>query len=154
SVAERRRAEEALWEGEAQLRRANEKLESVVQTRTSMLRRLSARLMHSQDDVSRRIARNLHDSLGQYLASIKMNLESLRRSDAPNRDEVLSAALASVERSIAEIRTLSCLLHPPLLDEVGFDSAASWFADEFAKRSGIEVKMDLPDGMNRLPEST
>ena len=108
--------------------------------------------MRSQDEEHRRIARNLHDSLGQYLTSIKLNLESLRRSDAPDKDEVLSSALESVERSIVETRTLSCLLHPPLLDEVGFASAASWFADEFAKRSGIEVKLDLPDGMKRLPE--
>ncbi len=133
---------------------ANERLESEVQRRTAALQRLSAKLMRSQDDEHRRIARNLHDSLGQYLTSIKLNLESLRRSDAPNKDEVLSSALESVERSIVETRTLSCLLHPPLLDEVGFASAASWFADEFAKRSGIEVKLDLPDGMKRLPQST
>jgi two-component system NarL family sensor kinase len=57
-----------------------------------------------------------------------------------------------VERSIAETRTLSCLLHPPLLDEVGFASAARWYTDEFAKRSGIKVKLDLPEGLDRLPE--
>jgi signal transduction histidine kinase len=152
SNAERVRAEEALRENEAQLRLANEKLESVVQKRTASLRHLSAKLMRSQDDEHRRIARNLHDSLGQYLTSIKLNLESLRHSDAPNKDEVLSAALDSVERSIAETRTLSCLLHPPLLDEVGFASAARWYTDEFAKRSGIKVRVDLPDGIERLPE--
>jgi signal transduction histidine kinase len=79
-------------------------------------------------------------------------LELLRDSDAPSKDEVLSAALESVERSIAETRTLSCLLHPPLLDEVGFASAIRWYTDEFAKRSGIKVKLDLPDGVDRLPE--
>ena len=100
--------------------------------------------MRSQDEERRRIARDLHDSLGQHLTSVKLNLESLRRSDAPNKDEVLSSALESVERSIAETRTLSCLLHPPLLDEVGFASAARWYTDEFAKRSGIKVKLDLP----------
>jgi signal transduction histidine kinase len=152
SVAERRRAEEALRENEAQLRLANEKLESVVQKRTASLRHLSAKLMRSQDDEHRRIARNLHDSLGQYLTSIKLNLESLRRSDAPDQDEVLSSALDSVERSIAETRTLSCLLHPPMLDEVGFASAARWYTDEFAKRSGIKVKLDLPEGLERLPD--
>jgi signal transduction histidine kinase len=151
-VAERRRAEEALRENEVQLRLANEKLEIVVQKRTASLRHLSAKLMRSQDDEHRRIARNLHDSLGQYLTSIKLDLESLRRSDAPNKDEVLSAALDSVERSITETRTLSCLLHPPLLDEVGFASAARWYTDEFAKRSGIKVKLDLPEGLERLPD--
>ena len=153
-VAERGLAEEALRENEAQLRLANEKLETVVQKRTASLRHLSAKLMRLQDEEHRRIARNLHDSLGQYLASIKMNLELLSRPDAPNKDEVLSAALESVERSIAETRTLSCLLHPPLLDEVGFASAARWYTDEFAKRSGIKVKLDLPDGLDRLPELT
>jgi two-component system, NarL family, sensor kinase len=110
--------------------------------------------MRSQDEEHRRIARNLHDSLGQYLASIKMNLELLSHSDPRNKDELMTSALESVERSIAETRTLSCLLHPPLLDEVGFASAAHWFIDEFAKRSGIKVKLDLPEGVNhRLPES-
>src|SRR5882762_10275186 len=154
SVTERIRAEKALRENEVQLRLANEKLESVVQKRTAALRHLSAKLMRLQDEEHRRIARNLHDSLGQYLTSIKLDLESLIRSDAPNQSEVLSAALESVERSIAETRTLSCLLHPPLLDEVGFGSAARWFTDEFAKRSRIEVKVDLPDGIDRLPELT
>jgi signal transduction histidine kinase len=152
SVTERVRAEEALRENEVQLRLANEKLESVVQKRTASLRYLSAKLMRLQDEEHRRIARNLHDSLGQYLTSIKMNLESLSRADAANKEEVLSAALESVERSIAETRTLSCLLHPPLLDEVGFASAARWYTDEFAKRSGIKVKLDLPEGVDRLPE--
>jgi two-component system NarL family sensor kinase len=108
--------------------------------------------MRLQDKERRRIARNLHDSLGQYLTSIKMNRESLRCSDAQNKDEVLSSALESVKRSIVETRTLSCLLHPALIDEVGFASAARWFTDQFAKRSGIKVKLDLPDGMDRLPE--
>ena len=159
-VTERKKAEETLRQNianreraENALRQANEELESIVQKRTASLRRLSTQLMRSQDEAHRRIARNLHDSLGQYLASIKMNLESLRGSDAPNKDEVLSATLESVERSISETRTLSCLLHPPLLDEVGFSSAARWYTDEFAKRSGIKVELELPDeGIERLPE--
>jgi PAS domain S-box-containing protein len=158
-ITERKRAEEALRQSvteriraEEGLRLANEKLESMVQKRTAALRHLSAKLMRSQDEEHRRIARNLHDSLGQELTSIKMNLESLNRSDVPNRDEVLASALESVERSLVETRTLSCLLHPPLLDEVGFASAARWYTDEFAKRSGIKVKLDLPEGLERLPE--
>jgi signal transduction histidine kinase len=125
-VTDRRKAEDALLKSVADrlqadkaLRLANEELESILHKRTASLRHLSAKLMRSQDDERRRIARNLHDSLGQYLTSIKMNLESLRGSDAPNKDEVLSATLESIERSISETRTLSFLLHPPLLDEVG-----------------------------------
>ena len=159
-VTERKKAEEALRQSvadrlqtERALRLANEELESLVQKRTASLRHLSVKLMRSQDEEHRRIARNLHDSLGQYLTSIKMNLESLRGSDAPNKDDVLSATLESVERSISETRTLSCLLHPPLLDEVGFSSAARWCIDEFAKRSGIKVlELELPEGVDRLPE--
>jgi signal transduction histidine kinase len=131
---------------------ANEHLESEVQRRTSALQHLSIKLMRLQDEERRKIARNLHDSLGQYLTSIKMNLESLRSSDPPNKDEVLAAALEWLEKSIVETRTLSCLLHPPLLDEVGFASAARWFTDQFAKRSGITVNLDLPDKMDRLSE--
>ncbi|HEX4920329.1 MAG TPA: ATP-binding protein, partial [Candidatus Bathyarchaeia archaeon] len=157
-VTERKKAEETLrqsiadrLETEKALRQANEKLESIVQKRTASLRHLSAKLMRSQDEEHRRIARNLHDSLGQYLTSVKMNLESLS-SDAPNKD-VLSTALKSVEQCLSETRTLSCLLHPPLLDEVGFSSAARCYTDEFAKRSGIKVELELPDeGIDRLPE--
>jgi signal transduction histidine kinase len=152
NVADRLQAEQDLRENEIRLRLANEELESVVQKRTASLRHLSAKLMRSQDEERRRIARDLHDSLGQYLTSIKMNLELLRGSDAPNKDEVLSATLESVERSISETRTLSCLLHPPLLDEVGFTSAARWYTDEFAKRSGIDVELEFPEGVDRLPE--
>lgn len=152
SIADRLEAEKSSRENENRLQLANEELEVVVQKRTASLRHLSAKLMRSQDEERRRIARNLHDSLGQYLTSIKMYLDSLNRTDTPNKDEALSAALESVERSITETRTLSCLLHPPLLDEIGFTSAARWYTDEFAKRSGIKVKLELPEGVDRLPE--
>jgi signal transduction histidine kinase len=151
-VTERKRVEEIRRQAEDALRQANEKLESMVQKRTASLRHLSAKLMRSQDEEHRRIARNLHDSLGQYLTSIKMNLESLS-SDALADKDVLSSTLKSVEQCISETRTLSCLLHPPLLDEVGFSSAARWYTEEFAKRSGIKVELELPDeGIERLPE--
>lgn len=149
----RRRIEEDLRDSEAQLRLANDELESVVQERTSTLRQLSAKLMRVQDEEGRRIARNLHDSLGQYLVSLKMNLDRLSRSATTKQAAQFATALESVERCIVETRTLSFLLHPPLLDEIGFASAARWFTAEFAKRSGIDVKLDLPRGIDRLPES-
>ena len=152
SVADRLQAEKALRENEVRLRQANEELESVVQRRTAKLRHLSAQLMRSQDEERRRIARNLHDSLGQLLTSIKISLEVLSGSDPAHKD-VLSATLKWVEQCLTETRTLTCLLHPPLLDEVGFSSAARWYTDEFAKRSGIKVELELPDeGIARLPE--
>ena len=151
-VTQHRRIEEAVLDREARLQQANEKLESAVEMRTATLRHLSARLMRVQDQERRRLARNLHDSLGQCLASVKMNLDMLSSSATTEQAKLLSTALKSVERSIVETRTLSFLLHPPLLDEVGFVSAARWYTDEFAKRSGIQVQLDLPDGIERLPE--
>ena len=152
SVADRLQAEKALRENEVRLRQANEELESVVQRRTAKLRHLSAQLMRSQDEERRRIARNLHDSLGQLLTSVKINLEVLSGSYSAHK-ELLPATLKSVEQCLTETRTLTCLLHPPLLDEVGFSSAARWYMDEFAKRSGIKVQLELPDeGIERLPE--
>jgi signal transduction histidine kinase len=91
--------------------------------------------MRVQDEENRRFARNLHDSLGQYLTSAKMTLEMLTSSATREQEKLLSAASESVERSITETRTLSFLLHPPPLDEVGFASAARWYTEEFAKRS-------------------
>ncbi|MGA8442787.1 MAG: histidine kinase [Candidatus Sulfotelmatobacter sp.] len=156
-ITERKKAEETLrqsiadrLEAEKALRQANAELESVVQKRTASLRHLSAKLMRSQDEERRRIARNLHDSLGQYLTSIKLNLDSL--SSEADKD-LLAATLKSVEQCLSETRTLSSLLHPPLLDEVGFSSAARWYTEEFAKRSGIKAELELPDeGIERLPE--
>lgn len=151
-VTERRRMEEALHDHDARLRLVNEELESLVQKRTASLRHLSAKLMRVQDEENRRLARNLHDSLGQHLVNVKMNLELLAGSATAEQQKRLAAALESTERSIVETRTLSFLLHPPLLDEVGFASAARWYTDEFAKRSGIDVNLNLPEGMDRLPE--
>ena len=156
-VTERKKTEETQRrniadrvEAENALRLANEELESDIQNRTASLRRLSIQLMHSQDDERRRIARNLHDSLGQHLASIKMNLDSL---NSDTEKKALTAALKSVEACISETRTLSLLLHPPLLDEVGLSSAVRWYTEEFAKRSGIKAELELPDeGIERLPD--
>lgn len=118
------------------------------------LRKLSGRLLGIQDQERRRIARELHDSLGQYLAGLKIALELLSHSSSPDKNSQLLAECGDIlEKSIAETRTLSHLLHPPLLDEAGFASAASWFVNGFAQRSGIAVTLDLPSDMPRLSES-
>jgi two-component system NarL family sensor kinase len=118
------------------------------------LRKLSGRLLGIQDQERRRIARELHDSLGQYLAALKIALELLASSTSPDRTKSLIAeCMDVVGKSIIETRTLSHLLHPPLLDEAGFASAASWFVTGFSQRSGITVSLDLPDDLPRLSEA-
>ena len=118
------------------------------------LRLLSGRLLVAQDAERRRIARELHDSLGQHLASVKMTLDMVSNTEMPNRPELLSVALKSVEQAIAETRTMSHLLHPPLLDEAGFASAARLYVEGFGQRSGIQARLDLPSELERLPELT
>jgi PAS domain S-box-containing protein len=118
------------------------------------LRKLSGRLLGIQDQERRRIARELHDSLGQYLAGLKIAIEMLSTSPGPERSQPLLKECSDIlEKAIAETRTLSHLLHPPLLDEAGFASAASWFVTGFSQRSGIPITLDLPEDMPRLSEA-
>ena len=118
------------------------------------LRKLSGRLLGIQDQERRRIARELHDSLGQYLAALKIALELARNEATSEANKVLlPQCIEMVEKAISETRTLSHLLHPPLLDEAGFASAASWFVSGFSKRSGIPVSLELPDDLPRLSEA-
>ena len=118
------------------------------------LRKLSGRLLGIQDQERRRIARELHDSLGQYLAGLKLALEMLGTSPQSAKNQALLAECSEIlEKSITETRTLSHLLHPPLLDEAGFASAASWFVSGFSERSGISVSLDLPPDLPRLSEA-
>lgn len=115
------------------------------------LRTLSGRLLGIQDQERRRIARELHDSLGQYLAGLKIAIDMLGSRSA-QKDPLLVECADILERAIAETRTLSHLLHPPLLDEAGFASAASWFVAGFSQRSGIPVVLDMPPDLQRLPD--
>jgi two-component system NarL family sensor kinase len=118
------------------------------------LRKLSGRLLGIQDQERRRIARELHDSLGQYLAGLKIAIDLLSNSPSPQKNtELLAECRDILEKSIVETRTLSHLLHPPLLDEAGFSSAASWFVSGFSQRSGIPVSLDLPPDLPRLSEA-
>jgi PAS domain S-box-containing protein len=118
------------------------------------LRKLSGRLLGIQDQERRRIARELHDSLGQYLAGLKIALQMLGNASSQEKKEALSAeCLDILDKSIAETRTLSHLLHPPLLDEAGFASAAGWYVTGFSQRSGIPVSLDLPDHLPRLSDA-
>jgi signal transduction histidine kinase len=135
---------------EEALRSARDALESIVEERTCALRRLSAQLLRVQDEERRRIARELHDSLGQYLAAAKINLDTLV-FNSPNGDTCFHDLQQLIDRCISETRTLSHLLHPPLLDLTGFSSAATWYVEGYAKRSGIKASLKLPEKLGRLP---
>jgi len=112
-------------------------------------RALSARLLSLQDEERRRFARELHDSVGQQLAALKMALSILQPK--LRGDTTLQDCMRLLDDSIAETRTISHLLHPPLLDEAGLNSASRWFVEGFGKRSGIDVNLDIHDGTSRLP---
>lgn len=117
------------------------------------LRQLTGALLRAQDEERRRIARELHDSTGQSLAAISVNLarlEKLLPPDNPKIADVLAHAVETAQQTSREIRTLSYLLHPPLLEEAGLASAVRWYADGFAQRSGIKVMVDVPTQFDRL----
>jgi PAS domain S-box-containing protein len=127
-------------------------LEKLVDSRTAELRRLSARLMTMQDEERRRIAREIHDGLGQELAAAKMILDGILAKDSsPPMQQASLEASQLVDRAIQQVRTISHLLHPPLLDEVGLISALRWFLEGLSERSGIDVHLEVhPPGLTRL----
>jgi len=133
------------------------KREFVERKNTESYRMLSARILELQDVERRKIARELHDSVGQYLAALKINLGRLQRREAGGTAQAqskLSESLELADRAIDEIRTISHLLHPPLLDELGFHAAARWYAEGFAQRSGVQVELKLTENTKRLPRET
>ncbi|MGA7290647.1 MAG: sensor histidine kinase, partial [Terriglobales bacterium] len=129
-------------------------LEKMVDDRTAALRRLSVRLMTMQDEERRRIARDLHDGLGQELAVAKMVLDKTaqRKTAAAGADKQASIEASDIiDRAIQQVRSLSHLLHPPLLDEVGLTSALRWYLEGLTERSGIETYLEVqPSDFPRL----
>jgi two-component system NarL family sensor kinase len=122
-------------------------------TETS-LRQLSARLLQLQDEERRRIARDLHDVTGQKIAVLSMCLDRLARlaeEHKPEAQESIKESRGIVSQIGDEIRTLSYILHPPLLDECGLASAVHWYAEGFEKRSGIKLEVVVDPGLPRLP---
>jgi signal transduction histidine kinase len=118
------------------------------------LQHLSANLLTAQDGERRRIARELHDGIGQYLAAMKMSLDVAFSEDARLDSEPgpLHDCRELLDRSTREIRTMSHLLHPPLLEEMGLASAVPWYVEGFMERSGVKVDLDMPDLSHRLPQ--
>lgn len=152
-ISERKRSEEAIKE-------AHEQLETRVKERTSelaqaqeRLRTLSARLLQMQDDERRRIARELHDAAGQILVALKLNLvpveEELQKTNS-GLARPIAESLGLIEELSRDLRTMSHLLHPPLLDEAGLHSAVRWYVEGFGERSKIEVDLHLDPRVGRL----
>jgi signal transduction histidine kinase len=139
----RKRAEQSLL-------RSHTELESLVTLRTDALRQLSGRLLRLQDQERRRIARELHDSVGQYLAALKINCDLLLSAKPEEAPKIIHDTRRLLDLCIGETRTLSYLLHPPVLDEAGIASAAQWYIEGFSKRSGVQVSLDI-QCPNRLP---
>jgi PAS domain S-box-containing protein len=116
---------------------------------------LAARLLKLQDEERRRIARELHDGVGQLLAAMSMNasrLDGEKSKLSPDAARCAEENAKLTEQVSADIRTMSYLFHPPLLDELGLDSALQWYIDGFAERSKIAAKLELATDGERLPQ--
>ncbi|MGC1372517.1 MAG: sensor histidine kinase [Candidatus Sulfotelmatobacter sp.] len=147
---------------EDQLQHAHDELERKVQERTvelnvanDSLRELSGRLQQLRDDERRHIARELHDSVGQLLAALGMNFDAIlmqSRNLDPATLRALGDSRLMVEQISSEIRTISHLLHPPLLDAAGLASALRWYVDGFSERSKIKVDLHIPEEIGRLSD--
>jgi len=160
-ITERKRIERELRESEERYRTLADALDTQVQFRTqelerrnSDLRDLSGRLLESQDAERRHIARELHDSAGQTLAALGMQLarigEGVKKNPAQLAKDVNDAE-ELVQHLTREIRTTSYLLHPPLLDEAGISSALSWYVQGLAERSSLQIDLEVPENFGRLP---
>jgi signal transduction histidine kinase len=159
-ITQRKRIERELRDSEERYRTLADALDTQVHFRTrelerrnSELRELSARLMESQDAERRHIARELHDSAGQTLAALGMNLAQLAGDTKANPAQAKNIADAEglFQHLSREIRTTSYLLHPPLLDESGLASALDWYVHGLKERSGLDVELMIPAKFDRLP---
>ena len=119
------------------------------------MRALAGRLLRAQDDERRRIAQLLHETTAQDLAALKMHLARLKGAGLSDADRAaLAESIELADRSMSGVRTLSYVLHPPFLDEAGLLSALRWYVSGFAERSRIDVSLDLPEKLDRLPRET
>jgi PAS domain S-box-containing protein len=157
NIDEQRRLLESLSEAHDQLEKRVEERTAELKAANASLRELSARLLRVQDDERRRLARELHDSVGQILSALSMNIGAVQ-SQAHKLDAVGARAISEnqqlVQQASNEIRTLSYLLHPPLLEIAGLASALRWFVDGYSERSQIQVDLEIPAAFRRLPDDT
>jgi PAS domain S-box-containing protein len=158
-VTERRRAQETIQNANRELEREvqeRRRAEAKLQASERSLRQLSAHLLRTQEEERRRIGRELHDSLGQHLAMVKMSLAALQSTVGAEQEEAateFAECSDAVDSAIKEVRTISYLLYPPMLEELGLESAVPWYLDGFSKRSGIETSFEMTPGFGRLPEA-
>lgn len=156
-ITSRKLVETALREARDYLEKRVEERTAELKTANESLRDLSARLLKVQDDERRRLARELHDSVGQILAALSMNIGAVQ-SQAYKLDALGARAVSEnaqlVQQASNEIRTLSHLLHPPLLEIAGLASALRWYVDGFSERSKIKVDLEIPADFGRLPADT
>jgi len=149
-ITERIKVNEALRKEVAERTAAERK----VRDSEKSLRQLSLRLLQTQDDERRRIGRDLHDSVGQYLVGLKMKVDALKSSRERGQrddDSQLTECSQLIEEAIKEVRTISYLLYPPMLEELGLKSAIPWYLDGFTKRSGIKTTFEVSPEFDRIP---
>jgi PAS domain S-box-containing protein len=145
--SERRQTQIALQKEIAQRRDAEKRLHES----ENSLRALTLHLLRTQDEERRRIGRDLHDSLGQYLAALKMKLDTLASAPAVNGfNQDIAQCIRMAEDSIREVRTISYLMYPPMLDEMGLRSAIAWYLEGFSARSGIKANLEVYPEFRRI----
>jgi signal transduction histidine kinase len=154
-----------LRQSEERFRSLSERLDAEVQVRTQelelrnqqvieaseRLRDLSRRMMRVQDEERRHIARELHDSAGQVLAVLGMKMGELAQQVRTELRPLAQEILQLVQQLTQELRTMSYLLHPPLLDEIGLAAALNWYVQGVTERSQIEIDLSISEGLGRLP---
>jgi two-component system NarL family sensor kinase len=145
----------ALSKQSRQMALEHSQMQSVILQRTAELQNLSLRLLKVQDEERRKLSRDLHDSTGQTLAALKIAVSFLQLSikDDPSKMALVTDVADLADQAIEELRTTAYLLHPPLLDEVGFACAAEWYIEGFAKRSGVNLSMEIATHHERMPRS-
>jgi signal transduction histidine kinase len=142
---------QARKKAEDQLRATRDQLETTIEQRTQALRQLSLQVLKLQDVERRRVARELHDSVAQDFVALKVNLGLAR--NAPDQPEIWDQCEELLEHCIREVRTLSYVLHPPMMEDAGIAHAAEWYIQDFGQRTNIAVSLVSREDIGTLPDN-